>query len=101
MVMQPTADSTPHSRIIDDTKYASYFQDCVGALDGTHIHAFVPLAEAIPYRNRKGTLSQNVLGVCTFDLQFCFVYLRWEGSAHDVRVLEDAISHIAKEGHVI
>ena len=38
----------------------------------------------------KGDLTQNVLGVCTFDLQFSFVYAGWEGSAHDTRVLDDA-----------
>jgi hypothetical protein len=32
-----------------------------------------------------------VFGVCTFDLQFSYVYPGWEGSAHDVRVLDDAM----------
>lgn len=33
-----------------------------------------------------------MLGACTFDLQFSYIYPGWEGSAHDVRVLDDAMS---------
>jgi len=77
-------------RIAFDRKYYPYFKDCIGALDGTHIPAFVSAEDAPAYRNRKGSLSQNVLGVCTFDLQFCFVFPGWEGSAHDGLVLDSA-----------
>jgi hypothetical protein len=45
------------------------------------------------YRNRKGTLSQNVLAVCNFDMHFVYILAGWEGSAHDARVLTDAIAH--------
>jgi hypothetical protein len=34
----------------------------------------------------------NVLGVCAPDMQFIYVLPGWEGSAHDDRVLRDAIS---------
>jgi len=44
-----------------------------------------------PYKNRKGGVSQNVLAVCSFGLQFTYVLPGWEGSAHDARVLNDAI----------
>jgi hypothetical protein len=64
---------------------------CVGALDGTHIKASIPAAQAAPYRNRKGDLSFNVLGCVTFDELFCYVYAGWEGSAHDGRVLAAAM----------
>ena len=67
-----------------------YFKDCIGALDGTHIEAHVSLSEQPRYRNRKGTLSQNVLAACNFDLSFVYVLPGWEGSAHDGRVLSDA-----------
>ena len=83
-------DRPQDKRIAGDSKYAPYFGDCIGALDGTHVSAFLPSMNAPAYRNRKGTLSQNVLGVCTFDMQFSFVYPGWEGSAHDTRVVEDA-----------
>ena len=34
----------------------------------------------------------NVLGVCAPDMQFIYVLPSWEGSAHDGRVLRDAIT---------
>lgn len=43
------------------------------------------------YRNRKGDISTNVLGVCGPDLKFIYVLPGWEGSAGDSRVLRDAL----------
>ena len=34
-----------------------------------------------------------MFAVCTFDLQFSYIRAGWEGSAHDARVLKDAVSH--------
>lgn len=48
--------------------------------------------EKASYRNRKGVISQNVLAACNFDLQFIYVLSGWEGSAHDSKVLQDALS---------
>jgi hypothetical protein len=50
----------------------------------------VPLEEQLRYRNQKGTLSQNVLAVCNFDISFVYILLGWEGFAHNKRVLLDA-----------
>jgi hypothetical protein len=80
------------TRILDNPKYYPYFDNCLGALDGTHVSMHVPLEEQSQYRNRKGTLSQNMLAVCNFDMQFVFVLPGWEGSAHDGRVLSNAQS---------
>ncbi|KAK9105266.1 hypothetical protein Scep_022110 [Stephania cephalantha] len=44
------------------------------------------------YRNRHGFTSQNVLVACNFDLEFIYVLSGWEGSAHDSRILTDALS---------
>lgn len=48
--------------------------------------------DKVRYRNRKGEISTNVLGVCSKDLQFIYILPGWEGSAHDNRVLRDALS---------
>ena len=77
-------------RIAGDPKYFPFFNNCISALDGTHIHAYLPVELTPLFRNRKGFLSQNVLAAYTFDLQFSFVYPGWEGNAHDTRVLNDA-----------
>lgn len=68
------------------------FQNCLGALDGTHIRVRVPPHEHVKYRNRKGEISTNVLGVCTPNMMFTYVLPGWEGSAADGRVLRDAIT---------
>ena len=90
VVKLPTADTPIPPRIAENTKYTPFFDNCIGALDGTHIPIMVEPEKQSPYRNRKGFLSQNVLAACTFDLQFCYVFPGWEGSANDQRVLQDA-----------
>ncbi|XP_040361340.1 protein ALP1-like [Rosa chinensis] len=54
--------------IRESTRFYPYFKDCVGAIDGTHIPA-------------------TVVG-----REFIYVISGWEGSAHDSKVLNDAIS---------
>lgn len=68
-------------QVANNPKYALYFDDCLGALDRTHIDAHVSYEKRMPYRNRKGTLSQNILAVVTFDLRYCYVLPGWEGVA--------------------
>ncbi|XP_071730033.1 protein ALP1-like [Rutidosis leptorrhynchoides] len=69
-----------------------HFQGCLGALDGTLIKVRPPSDEKPRYRTRKGCISTNVLGVCCPNMQFIYVLPGWEGSAHDGRVLRDAVS---------
>lgn len=64
--------------------------DCKGAIDGTHIDAFVPADIVARFRNRKGHLSQNVLAACTFDMRFSYILSGWEGSASDSQVFDNA-----------
>lgn len=68
------------------------FKDCIGAIDGTHIPAMVKGRDVSSYRNRHGKISQNVLAACNFDLEFIYVLSGWEGSAHDSKVLSDALT---------
>ena len=67
-----------------------YFKNCLGAIDGSHFAIHVSSDDIPRYRNRKGTLSQNVLAACTFSSQFCYVLSGWEGSAADSQIFEDA-----------
>ncbi|KAL8547944.1 hypothetical protein ACS0TY_007300 [Phlomoides rotata] len=68
------------------------FKGCLGALDGTHVDVHVPAIENGRYRNRKGHISVNVLGVVDTNMKFVYVLSGWEGSAADSRVLRDAIN---------
>ena len=73
-------------------KFHPYFEKCIGAIGGSHIDAFVKEEEAFRFRNRKGTLTQNVLAACDFELRFCYILAGWEGSAQDAHVLSDAVT---------
>ncbi|XP_026388500.1 uncharacterized protein LOC113283446, partial [Papaver somniferum] len=87
---KPTS-ATPF-KIRESTRFYPYFKDCIGAMDGTHIPAMVEKRNAAVYRNRHGITSQNVLAVCNFDLEFIYVLSGWEGSAHDSKILNDAMT---------
>ncbi|CAA0823514.1 Unknown protein [Striga hermonthica] len=89
--LRPPSLETP-PEILRSNRFHPYFEDCIGAIDGMHIPAYVPAKDQARFRNRKGVLSQNVLAACTFDLQFIFVYPGWEGSASDSRVLRAVLS---------
>ncbi|KAG6493411.1 hypothetical protein ZIOFF_048394 [Zingiber officinale] len=68
------------------------FKGFLGTLDDTFIPVTPPKEEKQRYRTRKGGIATNVLGVCSPNMQFIYVLPGWEGSAHDGRVLRDAIS---------
>ncbi|CAN1797123.1 Protein ALP1-like [Linum perenne] len=69
-----------------------HFKNCLGALDGTHVKVRAIIADQPRYRTRKGEVSINVLAVCNPDCEFMYCLAGWEGSAHDGRVLRDALS---------
>ena len=64
----------------------------MGAIDGTHVRASVPIQIQGRFRGQKDGTTQNVLAAAAFDLKFTYVLAGWEGSAHDSRVLNDALS---------
>ena len=43
------------------------------------------------FRNRHGDITQNVLAAVDFRVRFTYVLLGWEVSAHDGRVIKDAV----------
>lgn len=60
-------------------------------IDGTYVKGEVPKNRQQAYSNRKGNTSQNVLCACDFYIRFTFVVATWEGTAHDSKVIENAI----------
>jgi len=63
----------------------------VGAIDGTNVLARVPKRHRAAFMGRKHTTTQNVLAAVDFDLRFTYVLAGWEGSAHNARILADAL----------
>ncbi|KAL3500330.1 hypothetical protein ACH5RR_039423 [Cinchona calisaya] len=90
LVHLPNQSTLPE--ILGNQRYYPWFADCVGAIDGTHILAAIPLEIQGKFGGRKGIPTQNVLAAISFDLKFSYVLARWEGSAHDSLVLKEALS---------
>ena len=65
-LQQPTGES-PAISIRRNPKFWPFFQDAIGAIDGTHITAMVSEADRPRYRDRKGGISQNVLSAGALD----------------------------------
>ncbi|KAM0857750.1 hypothetical protein ACQ4PT_048294 [Festuca glaucescens] len=89
--LKPPNHAQVHPKIQNNLRFFPYFQNCIGAIDGTHVPMNITGDKAAPFRNRKGTLSQNVMVACDFDLNFTFISCGWEGSATDARVLRSAL----------
>ncbi|XP_049361528.1 uncharacterized protein LOC125826253 [Solanum verrucosum] len=85
------SDGTIQPEIRNNYRYYPWFANCVGAIDGTHVLASVPIEQQSRFRGRKGTTTQNVLAAINFNLKFTYVLAGWEGSAHDSRILNDAL----------
>jgi hypothetical protein len=69
--------------------FSPYFDNCIGAIDGTHVSIVVPAQHVVQHTGKYGYTSQNLLTVCDFDMRFTFVVTGWPG--HDMRVFEDAL----------
>ncbi|CAN1120463.1 hypothetical protein LINPERHAP2_LOCUS210, partial [Linum perenne] len=74
-----------------DKSFHTYL-GCLGALDGMMVAVRPTLATQAKYRNRKGQTAINVLGVVNQQMQFVYCLYGWPGSAHDSRILRDAMA---------
>ncbi|XP_047061304.1 uncharacterized protein LOC124668162 isoform X2 [Lolium rigidum] len=78
--LRPRHIDGPHSKIANDDRFFPYFENCLGAIDGSHVPVTRSPQLQAPWRNRKGSLSQNVMFACDFDLNVTFISCGWEGS---------------------
>ncbi|KAL0925196.1 hypothetical protein M5K25_003510 [Dendrobium thyrsiflorum] len=83
----PQGDVECHPFVRSNAQFYPFFKNAIGAIDGTHIPAVVNNNLQNRYRNRKGFTSQNVMAAVSFDRQFVYLAIGWEGSAADMRVL--------------
>jgi hypothetical protein len=88
--LNESPDCTP-PYIENNYRFFPYFKNCRGAIDCSHFDAYVPDGAVARYRDRKGSVSQNVLAVCDFSMKFTYVLSGWEGSAADSTVYNDAL----------
>ncbi|XP_042512036.1 protein ALP1-like [Macadamia integrifolia] len=91
VLLKPPSTIT-HERISSNYRsFYPYFKDCIGAIDGSHIPAWVTIAQHRTFRDRKENISQNILAVCDFDMKFTYILSGWEGSTSDSQILDDVI----------
>jgi hypothetical protein len=64
----------PH---LENTFFWPHFNDCIGAIDGTHIKMAVLNRAKIAHLNKHNETSQNVMVVCDFNMRFTFVLVGW------------------------
>jgi hypothetical protein len=86
--------STVHP-ILENPHFWPHFNNCIGAIDGTHVPVVVEKSKKVAHMCRHKFTSQNVLAVCDFDLRFTFVLAGWPGSVHDMTVFKDATRRYA------
>ncbi|XP_054801614.1 uncharacterized protein LOC129305674 [Prosopis cineraria] len=80
------------TKLQNDKRYWPFFKNAIGAIDGTHIPCVVNVSEQQKYIGRKGIPTQNVMAVCDWDMCFTFVLAGWEGTAHDSRIFQHALT---------
>ena len=61
-----------HPRIRNDRRAYPHLKDCIGAIDGTHIRAVIPVDKQVRYIGRTGAVTQNVMAICDFDMHFTY-----------------------------
>ena len=83
--------STMHPRL-GNCMFFPYFNNCIGAIDGTHVPCVVPKNLFMQHLSQKGMPTQNVMVACDFDMRFTFVLSGWPGSVHDTRPFNDAMT---------
>ncbi|CAK8568965.1 unnamed protein product [Lathyrus sativus] len=88
---QPDGTQVP-PQILNSHRFYSYFKDCIGAIDCTHVRVKVPIELAPRYRGRKDYPTQNVLATYSLDLKFTYVLVGWEGTASDSRIVKSALA---------
>jgi hypothetical protein len=89
-LIRPSSLETP-SKIAGSSRWDPYFKDCIGAINGTHVRAYVSKDMETSFRGRKSYCTQNVIVAVDFDLRFTYVLAGWEGTTHDALVLRDAL----------
>ncbi|XBJ05571.1 hypothetical protein VPH35_024328 [Triticum aestivum] len=89
LIRKPSLET--QTKIEGNYRWDPYFKDCIGAIDGTHVRAFVTPDMEASFRGRKTYATQNVMAAVDFDLRFTYVLAGWEGTTHDALVLRDAL----------
>ena len=62
-------------------------------INGAHVCTSISQENQIPFINRKGVSTRNLMVACIFDMQFLFFRARWECNAYDIHIFLEAINN--------
>ncbi|WVZ89006.1 hypothetical protein U9M48_035470 [Paspalum notatum var. saurae] len=82
----------PHPKVSSGA-FFPWFENCIGALDGTHIRLQVSGERNMNFIGRHMVPTFNVLAVVDLDCRFIFVCSGRPVSMHDYTVLKQALVH--------
>ena len=70
-------------------KFFPFFEDALGTRDGTHINCSPTAADWQVAHDWKGTVTQNCLTICGFNMKFIYVFSSWDGTVSDSTMFHD------------
>jgi hypothetical protein len=80
-VHDPANETPDHIR--NNPKWYPFFKYCRGAVNGVHVLAYALEQHILRYRNRHGTITQNCIATCDFEMLFLHLMTGYEGTAAD------------------
>ena len=84
----PTGESA--QTVIDGFLHTWGFQQCFGAIDGSHIPILALKNNPQDYYNRKGWHSSVLQALVNHEYKFMNTYVGWPGSVHDARIFSNS-----------
>ena len=88
-VRPPKVGDTIPDYILDDPKLFPFFEDTLGAINGSHFNAFTA-SNQDALHDHNGALTTNALAICDFTMQFLHTQSGWEGSVADAQMFHDS-----------
>ncbi|KAF8223625.1 hypothetical protein L208DRAFT_1207461, partial [Tricholoma matsutake] len=78
-VLLPGVNDPPSSYINDNLKFHPFFENAIGAMDGSHFLGSGTEEERALAWDRKGLVTHNCLAGCNFNHTFTYISAGWEG----------------------
>jgi hypothetical protein len=89
-VQLPDKNYPAPNEISSNSKLSPYFDNALGATDGTQISCLPSSKERESSRNHKGGITQNVLACCSFDLRFQYFLSGADSASSDATLFINA-----------
>ncbi|KAL5570643.1 hypothetical protein UlMin_027218 [Ulmus minor] len=85
----------------DEIKPPENYNDYIGAIDETHIHAKIHLNEQIPYIGRKGFPTQNSMAICDFNMREVLTIHIYSWRHYEILILSFPNHHLLYKYYLV